>query len=377
MKHTYQDHNFQHRVVPPGLSDLLTNSRFRRFDVGQLVKLLSNHLLHSPKLRSVRQLFGLLNFTDTFTKFSHGYSGVPPRSVWPAHNCQIYTFALTGEDYDLLGTERTQIGMHLSHNLVVWGYTDIQFVSIGLTSVECFNLGLTSVLHFDAEYLYNIVGCLTKNLVKFNDLDWYSTSDEVYKQVGLEDAARQFTNRPVNNLFETVPYKFWVFSKRLWRTMPSVFVSNMVVASTVEFYFRHCNDAWRFIPTDDASRGPIFGLLNTHIGIIGVLRESLLTFLQNVKNHTEEFQDAADYIAPLVLLAMVERRTNKITGSNEDAARAIQIFEEEAVTWNTLLSNPDSTARRMFMNDTRLADALLGIVDIDGDDTNTLDIVGT
>lgn len=372
MKHTYQEHNFQHLIVPPDLNAIAASNKFRRFDVGRLVQLLAGQLRHSPRLRSVSQLFGLLNFTDTFTKFSHGYSGVPPRSVWPAHHCQIYTFALTGEDYDLLGTQRAQIGIHLSANLVVWGYTDIQFVSIGLTSVECFELGLTSILHFDAYYLYNIIGTITKNLVHYNDLDWYSSADEFYTSIELVGATK-YLQKPLPNLFTSDPYKYWIFSRRMWMHMPNLFHSVMVNERTAEYYFRHCNTSSKLVTTADASRKTIFGLDSTDSGIIGILYRSILSFLQAMRNESTEFYKRSEYLAPLILMSMVENRTNQITADNEAATAAIKMFSERAALWSNILSNPLQLAQRMLDNDQSLADSLLALVDMD-DGTDELDI---
>jgi hypothetical protein len=270
---------------------------------------------------------------------------------------------LSDEDYDNYDVV-PDVQVNISNNISVWGYGEFQFLSIGMTSVTATNLGLSAMFHSDTQYLYNMVGAITKNISNFNQFDMFNRSVVYTKPLHLY--ADQYLHRSLRNLFETVPYANWIFSDAMWRLAPNVFNARQLTGDVAEYYFRNCSRAVRNVAQNDGSRETIFGLnVQAKSGITGHLRSSILSFMQNVKSDEYVFDEDSDYLAPLVILAMIENRSNVVTGSREDAPKVLQAFSECSVTWETILSNPTQVAERMIANDTRLADALLGIVDFE------------
>lgn len=317
----------------------------------------------APKLRSVRPHFSLLNAVNTFNGFSCGYSDVPPQQFWPANHQLVFTFSLSVDDYDTYEDE-PDVHLNMSNNISVWGIQDIKFLSIGMTSVKATELGLTAMFHFDLQYLYNIVGAITKNIAVFNQFDMFK-SEIVYPKTH-DVYAGQYLKRSVRNLFETVPYKYWIFSDMLWRLAPNVFNHNMVNADSAEYFFRYCTRSFKNVAQNDGSRITIFGLnCQATSGITALLRSSVLSFLQNVKSDEFTFDEESDYLAPLVLMAMINDRTNVVTGERSDVQSLVAAFNEKSVVWDSVLSQPAKVAERMIANDRALADALLGLVDFE------------
>lgn len=173
--------------------------------------------------------FTLCNVTSLLSAISFGYSQEPV-NILRFDSTIAFTFALKPES-DLDYSEAPPFIRKVSHDITFWGYKgQNEFVTIAVDIADIVEEGLSIK---DFEYLYLVVGSITKNFAIFKEAAQHSIPRDKHTIV------KNFTNiynLDLATLMYTIPYVEWVYNKQIWEFAPETIPSNQIHAYSALYY---------------------------------------------------------------------------------------------------------------------------------------------
>ena len=378
--HRNQTVNFRTNAFPlSGASvPFLLKNRYLSLNVGELFEYVADLLWELTAVRTSSSNFTLVNVTSPFSKYSHGSSHPPPFITRPGGNALILTFATTmRQDYDQDQELSRQDVRHHSIHSTQWGQNmKLEFVSISLSLTQAHSMGLINLQSNQLQYIYNLIGGMTKSLVRHQSyyLVGTDTYEEAHAQLNLVATHSKISRMPLPQLFQTIPYPLWVFSEVLWGYAPNVLSQRIITSQAALYYFMYLTS---IVHQGSAVVGDVtvkrLGLgLGNKRGIMGYLAQSLLSFVQLVKSPQDSTFTPLELIAPSVIQAVVATGKSKIDArpsyvldfaeGTKTLVQALQVHALEG-DLGDLLMPPETVAYKLMHEDRRFSDRLVNALD--------------
>jgi hypothetical protein len=233
MRFTYKsvDYHFKQKVNPRTKSyfNIMVGRNHSHLRTYRLIERLKKYLFSQGAILSSPLNFTLCNVTSLLSAISFGYSQEPV-NVLRFDSTIAFTFALHS-DSDLNYKSAPPHIKKISHDITFWGYSNPnEFVTIAVDIADIIEEGLSIK---DFEYLYLVVGSVTKNFAMFKEAAQHSMP----KSKGM--LVRNFTsiyNLDLATLMYTVPYVEWVYNKAIWEYAPECIPSNQIHAYSALYY---------------------------------------------------------------------------------------------------------------------------------------------
>lgn len=387
--HRNQTVNFKAHAFPlsGAAVPFLLKSRYLGLNIGDLFEYVASKLWDMTAVRTNPTDFTLVNVTSPFSGFSHGANGPPPLNVRPKGPALILTFALTSSSiYTEQDVYRSQDVRRLSINSTQWGTgMKPEFASISVGTEDSHDLGLLNLQANQLQYLYNLLGSMTKNLILHqrrynNDSNSYT---ELHGSYSLYALHRKVARMPIPLLFQQVPYPLWAFSEILWEMAPNVIPQRCVTPELALYYFMYLVPSvsiWPSIAGDVKLKRLGLGTYSG-TGISGHLSDSLLNFIQMIKTPGDADLEVPEVLAPAVLQALMLTSKCEIVDNGPNYLRTLgldaQAFAQslsntaESDKLAALLMPTDAVAVRVLEEDRLYADTLLNAVTLIQNRDNT------
>lgn len=383
MYHREQTQNFRTNEAPLGGSfySFLLRPRFQYLNVGDLLEYVVQHLWTLTGVRTNRVDFTLVNVCSPFTKYSHGSTNAPPRSVWPRGPLLILTFATSiMQRYDEPDYEKkiksSNARFH-DNNTTQWSPVrgQIDFVSISVDLQTAHDLGLQQPKSNELEYIYNLIGPATKSIMR--NQPKYSPSvgyEDVHERLNLKAVHDRVYALPVPVLFRQIPYHLWAFSGELWRRAPNLIPQRLITPALALYYFMYLKDDIGFNSRCSGDVGmKRLGLLpGKKAGILGHIASSVLSFSQLIKSPNVGPMDSHELLAPSIMSALLRKRSARlIRRSNtkvilaEDVRTLVAVMAETELESERMLFPPDEVAFNLMAEDTEYIEAVGGVLGIE------------
>lgn len=240
MKYRHSDYDFSLEVVPIGTGALARILKYCRTDIGNLFEFIAPILYRTPKFRSSKYWFTLVNVTCSHNGFSYGLAPSPPKEVRPLSCTWLFTFALSGAGYGEV--EEIKHASMRGINVFAWGRLSSQFLTIGVTHMQARDFGLRHD-QFTPMYAYYLVGALTKSFALRNK---YFTPQpdyqRMYEQANLSTVHSQYGMMPLYQLMRNMPYHVWVFNKNIWTSASRLISVKHITAETLLYLCKYLSN---------------------------------------------------------------------------------------------------------------------------------------
>lgn len=303
----------------------LLKDKYTHINIGELFEYVADSLWHTVGATTDRVDFTLINVCSPFTRYSHGYSVEPPLAARPAGKSLIFTFAIKStRTYSGRVFNRRHV-RHNSNSLTKWGlnFNCNDFVSISVDMTQGEEWGTNSSRLFELQYIYNLIGPMTKSLMRRQTQ--YETSDRDYEDAhskrSLADFHSELYRMPLKQLFLQVPYHLWVFNYHIWEYAPNVLPQRTITAQAAIYFFMYLNSA---VPKQPRRSGDVtmkrLGLMSDDMGnalndsgIVGILASSLISFIQRIRSSDGTDLSDLELLAPAVLRQFLDVGDTQIT----------------------------------------------------------------
>lgn len=382
MYHREQTQNFRTNEAPLGGSfySFLLRPRFQYLNVGDLLEYVVQKLWTLTGVRTNRVDFTLVNVCSPFTKYSHGSSDAPPRSVWPRGPLMILTFATSiMQRYDAPGYEKkiksSNARFH-DNNTTQWSPVrgQIDFVSISVDLQTAHDLGLQQPKSNELEYIYNLIGPATKSIMR-NQTKYSTTGyDDVHEHLNLKAVHDRVYSLPVPVLMRQIPYHLWAFSGELWRRAPNLIPQKLITPALALYYFMYLRDDIGFNSRCSGDVGmKRLGLLpGKKAGILGHIASSVLSFSQIVKSSNVNDLNTHELLAPAVMSALLRTRSARLVRRSntkallaDDVRTLVAIMAEDEHATERMLFPPEEVAFNLMTEDAEYIEAVGAVLGIE------------
>lgn len=377
MFHRRQKTNF--RVTEFSLSGgylhSLLKAKYTYINIGDLFDYVADALWHVVGARRNSVNFTLINVCSPFTNFSHGSSIAPPVIASPKGQALILTFALNyRQGYNAIVGPVTV--HHHSNSVTRWGINgkSDDFVSISVNMVLGAELGCAHPRANELEYIYNLIGPMTKSIVRRQNSYLTAERDyqELHEEKNLRDLHKDIYRMPLKQLFMQVPIYLWVFNYHLWEYAPNVIPQRLITPSAALYFFMYLTNS---VAIEAKRDGDVtmkrLGLNsdqlenNNSSGIAGVLASSILSFVQMVKTPGDKQLSDIELLAPAVLQKFLQTGDTQIDTSHDyrmqmriSFAQLIADLQVRQNDLGALFLPAKKLAQRILKKDSNLRDTL-------------------
>ena len=233
MRFTYKstDYNFRQRVNPRTKSyfNIMVSRNHSHLKTYRLIERLRKSIFSQNNILASPLNFTLVNVTSLLSAISFGYSQEPV-NILRFDSTLAFTFALKS-DSDLNYNSAPPHVKKVNHEITFWGYkTPIEFVTIAIDIADIVEEGLSIK---DFEYLYLVVGSVTKNFATFKEAALHSMPKNKHTLV------KNYTSiygLDLATLFYSCPYVEFVYNKAIWEFAPEVIPPNQINAYSALYY---------------------------------------------------------------------------------------------------------------------------------------------
>lgn len=338
MIHHQQNLNFRNWIfsfTSSKTSALFHKSRNKQIKIGKLVKRLIEELKKCSGFDSLRLNFTIINIVARGTGFSRGCSLAPEEELLPANKHIVFTFSLSRfnsiDDIKIVVTNRR------NNSVVQFGsiHEKNAFVSIGLTFTECSELGVSNPHQAELNYLYNVIGPLTKSIIR-----WSSSK--------VETDTYSVLHKPLSFVIENSPFH-WPYSKELWKYAPNILTTSDINDNVALNYF----DAIHYVKDV-----PIY-LVQP---LIKILSSSIVLFVQNLEAQKLDYTEL-ELVAGCALYGYLYGDNNLDTGTKNDLL--VSEFFDKIEEISKLLLPPRESASKIFFRETGLRKLLLNVINME------------
>lgn len=369
MRHLKQLFNFRQREFPLANNSMnwLMRPNQRALNMGDLFEHLADILHSVPFCLSNPVDFTLVNVVSPHAQWSIGCNeGPPPEVTWPANTMLLFTFALKQDNYYPV-TDEVQRKSFKSAYVNTWNMVPSaapQFLNVAINPIVCAHLGLRTLTWSRIQYLYYVVGMMTKSFVRRHQyygseasLEFYSFSD-----YNLEAVRQKYWAMKLPQLAATTPFKMWCFNRNILETAPH-WLSTRHLSPELALYY-----------VANVKAGPITlknktaGDLNQRLlfgpnGVVDMIGQSVMSFLQMVETPGDTQLETIDRIAPMMIDSLMSGKRIKLTAdymqrSADQAHNLVNLFQDRKDLLPELLTPPKDAAMKLFMRDRRLATKL-------------------
>ena len=222
---------FKNRTNPKTKSyfNVMIGHNYAHIKTYRIIERLRKHLFAQTAIMTSPLNFTLCNVTSLLAAISYGYSQ-EPINVLRFDSTIAFTFALRA-DADLQYKSAPAFVKKVTHETTFWGYQHLhEFVTISIEVADILEEGLSIK---DFEYLYLVIGSVTKNFAMFKEAALHSMPKD--KQMLVRNYQNIY-NLDLATLFYTVPYAEWVYNKDAWSHCPEVIASSQIHAYSALYY---------------------------------------------------------------------------------------------------------------------------------------------
>ena len=376
--HRNQTVNFRSHAFPlsGAAVPFLMKTRYQYLNVGDLFEYVAAKLWELTSVRTNPNDFSLVNVTSPFAGYSHGACPPPPLIARPKGLALILTFATTfRQSYSESIALRSQdVRPHSIHS-TQWGLNmKLDFVSISVSTVDAHELGLVNLQSNQVQYLYNMLGGLTKSLLRHQtkyDLG-YSSYEDMHSTINLRAAYNKLGRMPIPMLFQSIPYQLWPFNLYMWQHAPNALSQRCITPQVALYYFMFLREtvslANNVVGDIKAKR---FGFSPSRDGILGHISDSLINFIQMIKTPGDTQLSVNEFLAPALLQSlMVSGKAELYTGADyarrfsEDSLKFAQSLNVASLKGelSSLFMPPNAVALKLLSEDQRYANTLLSAI---------------
>lgn len=326
MFHRHQKTNFRvsEFSLSGGYLHSLLNAKYTHINIGELFEYLADQLWHTVGTKTDRVDFTLINVCSPFTRYSHGSQSEPPTFSRPRGKGLIFTFAIrNAQHYSTFRFNPRNVRRN-SNSLTKWGFNmDCNnFVSISVDMVQGEDWGTNSSRANELEYIYNLIGPMTKSLMRRQTQ--YETSDRDYADAhekrSLHDWYSELYRMPLKQMFLQVPYHLWAFNYHIWEYAPNVIPQRTITPQVATYFFMYLNDS---VAKEPKRSGDVtmkrLGLMKNDMGnalndsgIAGILASSLIAFIQRIRSSDGNDLSDLELLAPAVLSQFLNQGNTQI-----------------------------------------------------------------
>lgn len=367
--HRQQAINFRNSPWPQSggfLHSLVSKTSYNNINIGELFEYLADALYTTVGALNDSVDFTLINVCSPFTGFSHGSVPAPDVLFRPKGKALVFTFAIRSiRSY--YGVVPHGSKVHRNSNAITkWGldYQCRDFVSVSVDMVQAEEWAVTACKMYELQYIYNLIGAMTKSLIQHRVL--YRADDESYDDLQSMVDNRQLYSRlyrmPLKQLFTTIPYHLWPFNYHVWEYCPNVLPQRLITPQVALYFFMYLQS----IRNNELS---VLGDLRMKRigGILQMLTKSLLNMVQEVKTPTNDRNvDDIDLLAPAVLSRFIQNGTPQMdTGfgwrerAEEDRLNLTIDLQQSQNDLGPIFLPADQTARKILYADLNWRNSLL------------------
>jgi hypothetical protein len=317
MKYRKQQVNFRTSEFPMAASafNFLLSPRFNSFDTGELFDFVMSTLFSTTGVRTNRVDFTLVNVSSPFSNFSHGFYPTPHISTWPSGKALIFTFAIAeAPQYTNIVCQTIS---RMSNHCTRWTYGSgsSDFVSVSIDQSQAHEWGLLNLQPYQLFHLYNVVGAMTKNVIRRQSSYIENSSyEDMHSDLNLVDMHDRYFAMPLKRLFTSVPISLWGFNKYIWAQAPQLLMMRLITPQLALYYFMYIANS--IVPRSATHGIPFRKRLGTvgTLGIVAHLSDSALNLVQLIKSPSDNEFSAKELLAPTVLTELISSGRPQISG---------------------------------------------------------------
>ena len=304
-KHQRQRVNFRLKAQPlsNGMIPWIFRPAHEHLDIGGLFEHLMQVLNNSAGLTVNKVNFTLANVLSPFTLSSVGFNRNPPPSqAMPNVTALIvFTFALRQNT----AWVRPMVARQFRSTYVNTWTTEKsalpQFVNIALDLSTAKKFGLTALTWYRLQYLYYVIGMMTKNAVLRGHRRQvgakYTTGPDVWSDYG------KIQHQTITALALRVPIQYWAYSEQLLELAPNLLSDRHITPEFVQFCI--LTDRLNCTKFSEPRRREVRDLLS----------DALMLFVQQVNDLGDAQLDTSE---TLIALALLVRRSDYPVHSERD-----------------------------------------------------------
>lgn len=334
--------------------------------ISGIYEYITNILHEEPAALKDSVNFSLINVCSPYSQMSYGLMPPPPEATYASGSHLVLTFALSNlvKYTEKLSSKELYIE-HRSVNCSVWqykmpGHTQRveSFLTIALNSKQCgvFNIKTLTVL--DLQYLYRILGVMTKafsirhdKIFSINNYEHFYTQpfDVYHKIYGLD----------FKYLVNNYGYPFWIFNKLLWE-YPAFISPNMLCSTVADYYL--C-----YILGQD-SQSYIVRLLSDN-GITNFITEyvadGLIQLASSIREQSKVLTQKQIIVGALLYNFVVNgRATVNNISRGTDALDIVTMLLNKPEVIGKILTPPLSVARKILSENQQYSNTLLSYLNL-------------
>lgn len=324
MIHRNQELNFRNSEFPMsgGFLHQLIKPRFLEMNVGELYEYLADILWATNGVMTNRVDFTLVNVFSPVTHFSHGSEEAPPL-VTGAAPVLVFTFALSRRTYTGRRVLERNV-RHRSNQIFAWGFDSHakDFISITVSAVQADEWGMLSPRAYELQYLYNMIGPLTKSFLR-RQAEYKTRGfeyEEIHSAISLRDRYSALYRLPLKRLFTSVPFHLWVFNYHIWEHAPNLLSERLITPSAAVYYFMHLAGACQHEGYAVVDERIGYG---GDSGVGGQLAASIVQLVQDIRTPNMSDTDestARERLAPALIESFSRSRQARVEMSDTGQA---------------------------------------------------------
>jgi len=162
------------------------------------------------------QMFTLVNITNVMAGVSFGFAPAPQNILYKDASL-AFTFVLHPEAELKYQTQEPPFVTRISQHVIYWGFQrEREYLTIHVQTSDILEAAL-SIREY--EYLYLVLGAITKNLVIFKEFEQHG---QMLDRNSIPAFFTSIYNLELASLFYQVPYRNWVYNKKVWEDCPEV-----------------------------------------------------------------------------------------------------------------------------------------------------------
>jgi hypothetical protein len=225
------DYHFRNRTNPRTKTyfNLVASRNYSNILTYKLIERVKKQLFARATVFASPNNFTLVNVTNLMSGISYGFASEPVNVLY-FDDKLAFTFALTANS-DLKYSGEPAFINRITREVTMWGYASAnEYVTV---NVDIGDIAADSLSIKDYEYLYLVVGSVTKNFAMFRDVANFSTDLDRNSIVSFYT---MYFNLDLASLFYTVPYRYWVFNRAIWENSPELLAPSSINAYSALYY---------------------------------------------------------------------------------------------------------------------------------------------
>ena len=331
--------NFRDSEFPMSASAVpfIFQNRFTSFNSGELFDFLATTLWSLTGVRTNSIDFSLVNVTCPFNGFSHGSCRAPHLSTRPTGKAAIFTFAITyKQEYD----NEIEVDFVMRNQNCVTRWSTQQdsahadFVSISVNQVQAHLWGLTNLQMYQLMHLYNVIGGLTKSILRHQkSFILEENYEERHAGLNLVDMHDRYFAMPFKRLAESVPIVFWCFNRTVWELAPQILMQRLITPQVALYWFMYLADDQRVM---SGKKGTCLyerlGLLsNDDGGVCDMMETSVFNMVSMIGSPHDTDFTSSELLAPIVLSQLLNGIGSKLSGFSREYLSEFAVITRELV----------------------------------------------